>query len=128
MTRIALTLTLVAAAELAGCDNSDHTIVAGGPDEGEPTNVAANANVTLPPSITASKTYRCADNDVVYVDWLSDGTANIRTEQNGSPTHLTALEPGKPITAPGGYSINGKSDAPSVRISVPGQSEESCKA
>ena len=32
----------------------------------------ANANVALPPSITASKTYRCKDNSIVYIDWLSD--------------------------------------------------------
>lgn len=127
MTRTSLLLTLVAAAALAGCNKDDHTIVAGGPQEDEPTNVAADANVTLPPSISASKIYRCADNDVVYVDWMSDGTANIRAKKDDSPTHLTAAEPGKPLTAPG-FSVNGKPDAASVRIAVPGQSEESCKA
>ena len=126
MTRTLTLLALVAAAALAGCDNSDHTIVAGPP--GDDANTAANADVTLPPSITASKVYRCADNDVVYVDWLSDGSANVRTEKNGSPTHLTAAEAGKPLTAEGGYSVSGKADASSVRIAVPGQSEESCKA
>lgn len=126
MTRTLTLLTTIAAAALAGC-NEDHTIVAG-PDQGNTTNVAAG-QVTLPPSISASKIYRCADNDVVYVDWLSDGkSANIRTEQNGSPTQVTAAEAGKPMTAAGGYSITGTADAASVRIAVPGQSEESCKA
>ena len=128
MTRIPLLITLVAAAALAGCNNSDHTIVAGGPEEEQNASTNAdNANVTLPPAISSSKVYRCADNDVVYVDWLSDGTANIRSKKDDSPTHLTAAEPGKALTAPG-YSVNGTPDAASVRIAVPGQSEESCKA
>ena len=126
MTRT-LIIALVATAALAGC-NEDHTIVSGGPDDDEPTNAAANADVTLPPSISASKIYRCADNDVVYVDWLSDGTANIRADKDSPPTHLTAVEPGKALTAEGGYSVNGKATDASVRIAVPGQSEESCKA
>ena len=126
MTRKPLTFTLLAAAALAGC-NEDHTIVAGGPDEGNA--VATNTPVTLPPSITSSKIYRCADNAVVYVDWLSDGkSANVRTEKNGSPTQVTAPEAGQPMTAAGGYSISGTAAAESIRIAVPGKSEESCKA
>jgi hypothetical protein len=126
MTRKTSLLIVVAAAALAGC-NEDHTIVAGGPDEGNVT--PANTQVTLPPSITSSKIYRCADNDVVYVDWLSDGkSANVRTEKTGSPTQVTAAENGQAMTAPGGYSVSGTPDAASVKIAVPGQSEESCKA
>jgi hypothetical protein len=129
MTRTPLMLMLVAAAALAGCNDGSHTIVAGANAEDNSVNAAANANVTLPPTIAATKIYRCADNDVVYVDWLSDGkSANIRTEQGGSPTQVVAAEPGKPMTAAGGFSLKGTPDAPSVRIAVPGQSEESCKA
>ena len=126
MTRTPLIIALVATAALAGC-NEDHTIVAGPPGD-DTANTAAEANVTLPPSIAASKIYRCADNDVVYIDWLSDGTANIRPDKDSGPAHLTAAEPGKPLTAAGGYSVTGKATDPSVRIAVPGQSEESCKA
>ena len=128
MTRTPLLLALVAAAALAGCNKENHTIVAG-PDEGSEPTPAANAQVTLPPSISASKIYRCADNDVVYVDWLSDGkSANIRTDKGGTPTQVTATEPGKPMTGPGGYSVHGSPTAASVKIAVPGQHEESCKA
>ncbi|MFL6751811.1 MAG: hypothetical protein ACJ8D5_00555 [Sphingomicrobium sp.] len=127
MTRTTLLITLAAAAALAGCSKENHTIVAG-PDTGE-TNTVDNSNVTLPPSIAASKVYRCADNDVVYVDWLSDGkSANVRTDKDGMPTQVTAPEAGKPMTAAGGYSVAGTPTAPSVRISVPGQSVETCKA
>jgi hypothetical protein len=128
MTRKIL-LALVAATALAGC-NEDHTIVTGGPDDGnDGANAAENATVALPPSISASKIYRCANNHVIYVDWLSDGkTANIRTDKNGPPTQVAAAEAGKPMTAAGGYSLSGSASASSVRIAVPGQHEESCKA
>lgn len=126
MTRTRICLTLAAAAALAGCDNSDHNIVAG-PDTGD--NSAANGTVTLPPSIAASKIYRCADNRVVYVDWLSDNkTANVRTEQGGAPTQVVAPEPGQPMTAAGGYEVTGSATDASVRIAVPGHSAQSCKA
>lgn len=125
MTRTLFTM-LIASAALAGC-NSEPTIVGGAADDGS--NAAANANVQLPPSITASKIYRCADNDVVYVDWLSDGkSANIRTDQGGSPTQVTAPQPGEPMTAAGGYSIAGTAADASVTIAVPGQAAERCKA
>ena len=67
MTRTPLLITLAAAAALAGCNKESHTIVAGR-TTGDDTNAAANAPVALPPSIAASKIYRCADNKVVYVD------------------------------------------------------------
>jgi hypothetical protein len=84
MTRKTLLITLAAAAALAGCNNKGHTITA------DPTgdNIAANAPVALPPSITSSKSYRCKDNHVVYVDWMSDGTARVkktREELGGTP-------------------------------------------
>jgi hypothetical protein len=125
MTRTSFIIALAATAALAGC-NEDHTIVAGPAGE-EQANAASNAPIELPPSIASSKIYRCADNDVVYVDWLSDGkSANIRTEQNGSPTQVTAPEAGQPMTAAGGYSLAGTPAAATVRIAVPGQSEETC--
>ena len=125
MTRTLSTL-LIASAALAGC-NSEPTVVGGPTDDGS--NATANANVQLPPSITASKIYRCADNDVVDVDWLSDGkSANIRTEQGGAPTQVTAAQPGEPMTAAGGYSITGTAADASVTIAVPGQAAERCKA
>jgi hypothetical protein len=128
MTRTPLLLTLAAAAALAGCNKEDHTIV-GGPDAGNDTNAAANAQIVLPPSIASSKIYRCADNNVVYVDWLSDNkSANIRTEQGGTPTQVTAPEAGKPMTGPEGYSISGSASASSAKIGVPGHPAQSCKA
>ena len=66
---------------------------------------------------------------MVYVDWLSDGkSANIRPAKDSPPTQVTAAEAGTPMTAAGGYSLTGTPAAATVRIAVPGQAEESCKA
>lgn len=120
---IALGLT----AALAACNKENHTIVAGGP--ADDTNAAADANVVLPPAIMTSKVYRCSDNVIVYVDWLSDGkSANLRTDKSGTPTLVTTAEEGKPMAAAGGWSLDGNAGAGSVRIAVPGHNGQSCKA
>ena len=129
MTRTPLLLALAATAALAGCNNSDdHTIVAG-PD-GDVGNQAptTNAPVTLPPSIESSKIYRCKDNSVVYIDWLSDGkSANFRAKQTDVPVTLTAPEAGKPMVAEG-YSLTGAPSGNSVTLARPGKGSQSCSA
>jgi hypothetical protein len=130
MTRAPITLTLVAAAALAGCDNSDHTIVAG-PDAGDAqANVASNGPVELPPAIAATKIYRCSgDNSVVQVDWLADDkTANVRTSESGPATQVTAPEAGKPMTAASGLSLTGSSSGSTVTLKLPSGGTKTCKA
>ena len=112
MTRTTLLITLAAAAALAGCNKEDHTIVAGGPEEDN--NVAvANGPVALPPSITASKVYRCADNKLLYVNWMSDGSANVKNKSDGA---ITPVAPGSP-------DLRGDANAKSITYKG-----ESCKA
>ena len=111
MTRIALTITLAAAAALAGCNSKDHTIVGGA--DGDQANTATNAPVALPPAITSSKSYRCKDNNLIYIDWMSDGTARVkktREEMGG-----TAVTPGNEL----------KGDANAKSITYNGQACES---
>jgi uncharacterized lipoprotein YajG len=128
MTRIPLLLTLAAAAALAGCNKESHTIVAGPPGE-EETNTAANANVQLPPSIIATKLYRCADNSVVTVDYLSDNkSANVHAGKEAPTVQVTAAEAGKPMTAAGGYSVEGSSSSSTAKIAVPGHPAQTCNA
>ncbi len=126
MNKHALTIGLIAA--LAACDGENHTIVAGGPGDDAATANAA-ANVVLPPSIQASKVYRCADNVIVHVDWLSDGkSATIRTDKAASPNMVSAAEEGGPMTSATGYSLSGNAQAGSVKIAVPGHNAQTCKA
>ena len=129
MTRTPMLIMLAAAAALAGCNKESHTIVAG-PDTGDnATNTTANAPVALPPSVVSSKIYRCADNKIVYVDWLSDNkSANIRTDKGGIPTQVSAPEAGKPMTGAGGYSLDGTASAKSVKIAVPGHPAQTCNS
>jgi hypothetical protein len=127
MTRTPMLIIIAAAAALAGCNKENHTI---DPNAGDNEATAtANAPVALPPTIASSKVYRCADNKVVYVDWLSDDkTANIRTEKAGTPTQVTAAEAGKPMAGPDGYSIDGTASAKSIKIAVPGHASQNCNA
>lgn len=126
--------TIIAAAVavlVAGCKKEDHTIVAGGPDTRDPAAEALEANgpIALPPSITASKTYRCADNTIVSVDWLSDNkSANIRAGEGASPVQVTAAAEGEAMTSASGHGLSGTADAGSARITLPGKSAQSCKA
>ena len=118
MNRVALLSALVAAAALAGCNKS------------EPVDNAANAVVNeplvLPPSIVASKAYRCKDNSLAYVDYLSDGkTATVRDARDGTPTALTMAEPGGPYTAEG-YSLTGSATDANVTITRPGKGSQAC--
>lgn len=115
---------LIAAAALAGCDQKSHTIVAGTPDDNTAT--VNTANVQLPPAIEASKSYRCKDNSVIYIDWLNDKkTADVRESKSGEPTRVTAAEAGKAMTA-AGYSLTGNSTAGTITVERPGKGSQSC--
>lgn len=129
MTRTLTIITIAAAAALAGCNKEEHNIVAGELDDPMANELANAAPVELPPSIQASKSYRCKDNSIVYVDWLSDGaSANLRADKNGAPVQVRAAEAGKPMTADGGYSVSGTQAGSTVTVSRPGKGSQSCKA
>ena len=121
-----LTLALLAAAALAGC-NKPSTAAN---ETAEANAAAAQANVVaeMPAAIVASKTYRCKDNSIVYIDWLAgDTTADIRTEQGGEATVLKADAAGGALKADG-YSLSGLPTAKVVTLTRPGKSEQACKA
>lgn len=123
-----LLLTLGITAALAACNKSDHTIVAG-QDPGDETNTAAiDANVVLPPAIKASKTYRCADNRIVKIDWLEGGKEATVTPDKGTPIAVATSEAGKPMTAADGTSVSGSDSAASVKIGIGGKPAQSCNA
>ena len=101
---------VAASAALVACQKE--TIV-----EGYKVPVAAAAvKVVLPPSIRASKSYRCKDNSVVYIDWLSDGSARVKADKAAQATPIKVGQPGTPSL---------KGDATAATITYNGQS---CKA
>jgi len=132
MNRTLPLLTLFAAAALAGCDQGGHTIVQKGPQDTMANQLESAPPVELPPSIAASKVYRCKDNSLVYLDWLEKNGqpagANFRSEKGGSPTQLAAgTDPKAPYTAEG-YSLAGDKAAGTISITRPGKGAQSCKA
>ena len=99
-----LTILALIAAALAGCDTSSEA-----PAETEANQLAnAVANVQLPPAIVGSHKYRCGDNSVLSIDWLSDGTANSAriTPDGASGVNVTQAEAGGDYTAEG-VTLNG---------------------
>ncbi len=116
MTRTLFIAPLFAAVALSGCDTGSNTVVLN-PDGTEVNEAQEQAvqNVQLPPSIVASDKYRCKDNSVVSIDWLSDGTTNSArvTPEGGSVVTLAQAEAGGPYTAEGA-SLTGEAKAPSV--------------
>ena len=126
MTRTSLLLTLAAAAALAGCDR-DKTIVIGPDGSVVDETPSTSQPVELPPSIVATKTYRCKGNGIIQIDWLSDNkTANLRRD-DGQVVQLTASEAGQPLTAEG-YSLSGSAEASTITLERPERGTTICKA
>ena len=116
MTRNILIMPLIAAFALSSCGDGSNTVVLN-PD-GTEVNEAAEAavnNVVLPPSIVGSGKYRCKDNSIVAIDWLSDGTANSArvTPEGGEAVQLTQAEADGPYTAEGA-TLTGNPQAASI--------------
>ena len=108
---------------LAACGKPE-TISGDSPDP-DAAALNAAAPVELPPMMTQSRTYRCKDASLVYVDFFSNNTATVKASKSDKGTVLTAPEPGKPYAAEG-YSVSG--DGPQVTIATPGKAAQSCKA
>ncbi len=107
---------------LAGCGGPE-TITAG---ENDPQAEALqNAAPVAPPKmIQASRTYRCKDNSLLYADFYTDNSVQVRTERDGTPTTLNAANGQPPYTAEG-WSIS--ANAAQVSITAPGKGTQSCK-
>ena len=92
------------------------------------------APVELPPAIAASKTYRCKDNSLVQIDWLSQDKGAYVHGEGQAQTHLKPAEPveGQPastdLVAEGGYVLKGNATASSVTLTLPGKASQSCHA
>jgi hypothetical protein len=114
---------IAAFALLAACQPT--TVTGGGDNDPTASEIAAAPPIKLPPAMLASKTYRCKDNSIIYVDFFNDNmTGNLRTVKNGAPTALTAPEAGKPYEG-GGYTVTGTATGKSITLTGP-KGTQSC--
>jgi hypothetical protein len=122
--RAATALAVLPLLALAAC-NSKPTAIH--PDDGDDmkTAVANAAPVSLPPAIAATKSFRCADNSVLSVDFYADNASATLRPKTGSPIALKAPAAGQPMVG-GGYTLDGKATDSSVKITQPGKDAQSC--
>ena len=117
---------VAALALLSACNKNDEPEVVGGPADPMAEKLANAAPVELPPMVKESRQYRCKDNSLIFVDFMSDDkTVNVRTEKDGAPTKLIAAEAGKPFEG-GGFKVEGTGKQ--ITATLPGKSALSCKA
>ena len=96
------------------------------PNKEPETNAADTAAaVEAPPMIQASRTYRCKDNSLLYADFYTNDTVQVRAKKDETGTTLTAAAAGQPYTAEG-YSLSANSEQ--ITYSAPGKGSQSCKA
>lgn len=120
-----LILAAAALVSLAACKPAPEEVDTRAPDP-MASQLANAAPVVVPPSIKASVSFRCKDNSLIFVDFLSDDKgASLRTAKDGPITFLKAPEPGQPFTADG-YKLTGTPKA--VTLEQPGKGSLACKA
>ena len=124
-----LTLIALGSLALAACDSKPTSITADSSPDPMANELAGAAPVELPPSIAATKTYRCGDNSVVSIDWLSDNkSANLRVGDATTPVQVKAAAEGEALTAADGTSLTGNATAASVSLTLAGKGAQTCKA
>lgn len=83
------------------------------------------APVEAPPMIQASRTYRCKDNSLLYADFYTNDSVQVRSAKDQPPTILTAAAGQPPFTAEG-YSLS--ANAAQISYTAPGKGTQTCKA
>src|SRR3546814_2158567 len=103
LVRCRVLLTVPLAGLLSGCSESD---------QADTSNMSTNTTlpIQMPPAIVASHTYRCTGGDVLYVDFLADGTSiNVKQRPSGPSLRLTAPSQGLTYVGDGmTLGLNGK--------------------
>jgi uncharacterized lipoprotein len=122
--RLLAAASLSAVVALSACNRESHNITA--EDDDPQAEALKNAPaVAPPPMIQASRTYRCKDNSLVYVDFYTNNTAQAKTTKDGQATTLTSTDGNAPYTAEG-WSVG--ANAAQTTIARPGKGAQSCKA
>jgi hypothetical protein len=87
---------------------------------------AAKPPAEMPPSVTATKTFRCDDNSVVSVEfYVGNKQANLHPTEKGAPIMLHGDEAGKPLTG-AGYSLTGSGSK--ITLVTPTKKSQSCSS
>jgi hypothetical protein len=109
---------------LAACNTEPEAIVIN--KEDPMADALKNAGpVAPPPMIQASRTYRCRDNSLYYVDFYTNHSAMVRTQEGGDPVAMLTAEGGNPpYVGQEGYSVSGNGEQ--VSITAPGHGSQSC--
>jgi hypothetical protein len=124
--KYALPLSLIALATLGACGESKPESFNDTIADPMATELSNAAPAELPPPLKASKSYRCKDNSLVYIDFFADDLGvNLRTDKAAKPVRLTAPEKGQPFEADG-YKVEGSGSA--VTVTLPGKTATACKA
>tara|TARA_R110000782_G_scaffold167129_3_gene259104 strand:- start:23343 stop:23729 length:387 start_codon:yes stop_codon:yes gene_type:complete len=121
-------IALPAALLVSACNNDNPEVIDRTPQDPMADQLGNATPVELPPMVKQSETFRCKDNSLIFVDYMSDDkTVHLRIDKKeGAPVILKAEEPGQPFTAEGGYSITGPADT--ITASLPGKGSQSCKS
>ena len=120
-----LTAACAATAALAACSGESETVTINRYDA-QAEALANAAPVELPPSITASRTYRCRDNSLVYIDFYSNNTATIRNQRGGDIVATVTSPDGiAPFTADG-FSVSANAD--NITFTAPGKGTQTCRS
>jgi hypothetical protein len=107
---------------LAGCNNSEPVVI--NKEDPMAEQLRNAAPVAPPPMIQVTRTYRCRDNSLLYVDFYTNNTAAVRTREGEAPVAMLNAEGGNPPYTGSGYSVSGSGTQ--VSITAPGHGTQSC--
>lgn len=113
LSRNAPSLALVAALLiLAACKKEAPETFNTGTNDPMDSELANAAPAALPPMLKSSHSYRCKDNSLIFVDFMTDDmTAMFKTAKDAPVTSLKAPEAGKPfVSADGAVTITSAAD------------------
>jgi hypothetical protein len=140
MNKTLLLLAPLSMLALAACNKSETPATS----EADTAAATAAAPVELPPAITASGTYRCADNTILYVDFLGKNeAADIRVgDKSATATRVTApaaeapaagaapaaeaVPTGPMKSADGESSLSG--EGKQINVKLAGKGAQTCKS
>jgi hypothetical protein len=80
--------------------------------------------VEPPPMIQDSRTFRCRDNSLVFIDFYTNNTAAVRTERGQPPVATLTAEGGNPPFTAEGYSVSANADE--IQFTAPGKGTQTC--